>query len=78
MYNGDLAQIDVLRFLITKAPGRTAVQPAIAVYGEKSARHRIATSLDTLFARGKVSRRGEGVRLKPYRYYPARSDHEPF
>lgn len=73
--NGELTQIYVLRYLITRAPGRTAVQLATAIYGEISARQRIATSLDTLVARGEICRRGAGVRLDPYRYYPARSDH---
>ena len=44
MYNGEISQIDVLRFLIMKGPGRTAVQLAIAIYGEKKARQRIATT----------------------------------
>jgi len=39
MQNGGLTQIDVLRFLIAKAPGRTAVQLAVAIYAEKSAKH---------------------------------------
>jgi hypothetical protein len=77
MYYGEISQIDVLRFLIMKGPGRTAVQLAIAIYGQKSSRQRIITSLDTLFARGEVIRRGGGVRQSPYRYYPAGSDHEP-
>jgi hypothetical protein len=77
MYNGELTQIDVLRFLISKTPGRTAVQLAVAIYGHKSARQRIMTSLDTLFARGEVDRRRDGKRLSPYRYFPARPDREP-
>jgi hypothetical protein len=36
MHNGELTDIDVLRFLIKKAPGRTAPQLAIAMYGEKT------------------------------------------
>jgi hypothetical protein len=76
MYNGEISQIDVLRFLIKKAPGRTAVQLAIAIYGEKSARQRIMTNLDTLVVIGDAVRRGEGVRQSPYRYYPRSLDHE--
>jgi hypothetical protein len=54
MDKGELAQIDVLRFLITKAPGRTGVQLAVAIYGEKS-RQRIALSLDTLLLAAKLA-----------------------
>jgi hypothetical protein len=77
MYNGEISQIDVLRFLIKKAPGRTAVQLGIAIYGEKCAKQRIMTNLDTLVALGEAVRRGGGVRQSPYSYYPARLDHEP-
>jgi hypothetical protein len=72
MQNGVTTQVDVLRFLITKAPGRTAVQLAIAIYAEKSAKHRIASNLDALVARGEIERRGLGLCSSPYRYYPAR------
>ena len=58
MYNGEISQIDVLRFLIKKAPGRTAVQLAIAIYGEKSAKQRIMTNLDTLVALGVARQSG--------------------
>jgi hypothetical protein len=77
MHNGELTDIDVLRFLIKKAPGRTALQLAIALYGEKSTRPWVASRLEGLFASGEIHRRGEGLLLSPYRYYPARSDREP-
>jgi len=73
MQNGEITQVDVLRFLIAKAPGRTAVQLAVAIYAEKSAKQRISTSLDILLARGEVERRGRGVRQAPFRYYPKES-----
>jgi len=70
MRNGELLQIDVLRYLIAKAPGRTAVQLACAIYGQKAAKQRIATNLDALLGRGDIERRGRGVRKSPLRYYP--------
>ena len=74
---GELTQIDVLRFLIAKAPGRTAVQLAVAIYGEKSTKHRITWGLDALLKYGEVERRGNGVRNGPYRYYPKATGNGP-
>jgi len=47
MQNGEITLIDVLRFLIAKAPGCTAVQLAVAIYAEKSANQRISTRSPT-------------------------------
>ena len=41
MQNGELTQIDMLRFLIAEAPGRTAIQLVIAIYAEKGTKYRI-------------------------------------
>jgi hypothetical protein len=64
----ELAQIDVLRFLITKTPGRTAEQLAHAIYGRRSAKEFVVRDLNILLMRGSIDRRGGG--LRGYRYYP--------
>lgn len=65
-----MIQIDVLHFLIEKGPGRTEIELARAVHGDKAYQQQVNQDLTLLVGRGMVKRCGEGGQHDPYRYFP--------
>lgn len=66
-----LVQMDVLAYLVRKGPGRTAMELARAIHGERAYQQQVNQDLELLTAQGKVERRGNGVPSNPFRYYPS-------
>ena len=60
---------DVLVFLISKGPGRTEEQLAVAIFGGAGYQQRVNRDCRFLVAQGKVERRGSRVLSDPYRYF---------
>lgn len=69
-----MVQIDVLKFLIEKGPGRSAGELAIAIHGSDGVRNHgshINEDCQRLARVGKVKQTGGGILGNPYRYFPA-------
>jgi predicted transcriptional regulator len=60
-----MIQVDVLQFLIEKGPGRTELELARAIHGDKGYQQQVNQDLSLLLSRGAVERRDT-----PYRYFP--------
>ncbi|MCK1289370.1 MULTISPECIES: hypothetical protein [unclassified Bradyrhizobium] len=65
-----MIQVDVLQFLIEKGPGRTEIELARAIHGDKAYQQQVNQDLTLVVGRGKAERRGEGGQHDPFRYYP--------
>jgi predicted transcriptional regulator len=65
-----MTQIDVLEFLIQKGPGRTEMELAQAIHGDKAYQQRVNQDCNMLVNAGKVERRGGGGPGDPFRYWP--------
>ena len=66
----ELAQINVLLYLVECGAGRSALELAQAIYGEVSSELRIQQDLMRLVSSGEIERRGLGTPTDPYSYYP--------
>ncbi|MDA9493245.1 hypothetical protein XI08_30100 [Bradyrhizobium sp. CCBAU 11361] len=55
-----MIKIDVLQFLIEKGPGRTELELARAVHGDKGYQQQVNQDLSLLLGRGTVEKRGQG------------------
>ena len=65
-----LMQVDVLEYLISRCPGRTEIELARAIYGERAYQQLVNQDCDRLSRTRKVERRGAGGQADPFRYYP--------
>ena len=61
---------------IRRAPGQTAAELAVTLFGPGAPASRIQFPLEILVRRGKVCRRDRGGRTTPYRYFPAQERFE--
>ena len=66
----ELAQIDVLLYLVECGAGRSALELAQAIYGEVSSELRIQQDLMRLVSSGEIERRGIGSLTAPHTYHP--------
>jgi len=65
-----MIQINVLKFLIEKGPGRSEIDLARAIHGDKAYQQQVNQDIRMLVDSGQVDRRGAGGVTDPYRYYP--------
>ena len=65
----ELAQIDVLLYLIENRPGRSALELAQAIYGERATELGVERDLVRLVSSGEIERRGIGSLTDPHSYY---------
>jgi hypothetical protein len=65
-----LIQVNVLEYLISKGPGRTAVELARAIHGGRAYQPQVNQDCALLVASRKAERRGGGGVGDPYRYFP--------
>jgi hypothetical protein len=65
-----MAQIDVLKFLIDKGPGRSEAELASAIHGETGYQQQVNQDCAALVSAGVVERRGNGGPADPFRYWP--------
>ena len=66
----ELAQIDVLLYLVENEPGRSASELAQAIYGDGSTELRVQQDVMRLVSSGEIERRGLGTLTDPHSYYP--------
>jgi len=64
--------LDIVQFLIEKAPGRTQRQLAEAIFGDRGYQQRVNVECDMLVRAGTVECRGSGGSSDPFTYYPAK------
>ena len=67
-----MTKIDVLRYLIENGPGRTEVELARAIHGDRATQQMVNQDIALLIGRGVVVRKGDGGPLDPYRLFPAK------
>jgi hypothetical protein len=60
---------EVLVFLIEKGPGRTELELAEAIYGDRAYQQRVNQDCRLLVDRKQIERRGTGGQADPYRYF---------
>jgi len=65
----ELAQIDVLLYLIENRPGRSALDLAQAINGEGATELGVEQDLVRLVSSGEIERRGIGSLTDPHSYY---------
>lgn len=65
-----MIQISVLKFLIEKGPGRSEIDLARAIHGDKAYQQQVNQDIRMLVDSGQVERCGDGGVNDPYRYYP--------
>lgn len=65
----ELAQLDVLLYLIENGPGRSALELSQAIYGEQGGELRLKQDLVRLVTSGEIERRGFGTLADPHSYY---------
>jgi len=65
-----MIQMDVLKFLIEKGPGRTEIELARAIHGDTAYHQQVNQDLRMLSEREEIERRGDGGQHDPYRYHP--------
>ena len=65
----ELAQIDVLLYLIENRPGRSALELAQAINGERATELSVEQDLVRLVSSGEIERRGIGSLTDPHSYY---------
>ena len=56
----ELAQIDVLLYLVENGPGRSALELSQAIYGERATELRVQQDLTRLVSSDEIDRRGIG------------------
>ena len=66
----ELAQIDVLLFLVENGPGRSALELSQAIHGDEAGELRVQQDLEKLVSSGEIERRRIGSLTDPYAYYP--------
>ena len=66
----ELAQIDVLLYLVENGLGRSALELAQAIYGEEGSDLRVQQDLMRLVGSGEIERSGIGSLADPHTYYP--------
>ena len=66
----ELAQIDVLLYLVENGPGRSALELAQAIYGERGSELRVQQDLMRLVGGGEIESSGIGSPTDPHTYYP--------
>ena len=69
-----MKKYDVLHYLIRKGPGRTELELARAIHGDKAYQQGVNTHCSMLVIEGKAERRGAGGPGDPYRYWPTEHD----
>jgi hypothetical protein len=62
----------VLLFLIENGPGRTQVELAQAIFGERAYQQRVNQDCYALARMELVKQRGDGGQHDPFRYYPVK------
>ena len=65
----ELAQLDILLYLIENGPGRSALELAQAIYGEEGTELRVQQDLVRLVSSGEIERRGTGSLTAPHSYH---------
>ena len=65
-----LVQIEVVKYLIEKGPGRTALEIAEALFSSSGYQQLVNQDCYRLANGGGVERIGSGTPGDPYRYYP--------
>ena len=65
-----MSKYDVSEYLISKGPGRTELELARAIHGEKAYQQAVNHHCVMLVIEGKAERRGAGGPGDPYRYWP--------
>ena len=66
----ELAQIDVLLYLVENGLGRSALELAQAIYGERGSELRVQQDLMRLVGAGEIESSGIGSPTDPHTYYP--------
>ena len=66
----ELAQIDVLLYLVENGPDRSALELAQAIYSEGGSDLRVQQDLMRLVSSGEIERSGIGSLTDPHSYYP--------
>ena len=66
----ELAQSDVLLYLVENGPGRSDLELSEAIYGAPGYPQRLQQDLLRLVSSGRIERRGEGSPTDPYTYHP--------
>lgn len=64
-----MTNADALEFLVNKGPGRTELELAKAIYGDRGEQPMVHQEITLLEGQGKVVRRGAGGHSDPYRVY---------
>ena len=65
----ELAQIEVLLYLVENEPGRSALELAQPIYGAGATELRVQQDLMRLVSSGEIERRGMGSLTDPHSYY---------
>jgi hypothetical protein len=65
-----MIQIDVIKFLIGKGPGRSEIDLARSIHGDKAYQQQVNQDIRMLVDSGQIERDGGGGVNDPYRYYP--------
>jgi hypothetical protein len=71
MDGSEMKKYDVLQYLIQKGPGRTELELARAIHGDKACQQGVNTHCSMLVIERKAERRGVGGPGDPCRYWPA-------
>jgi len=71
-----MTQYDALQYLIAHGPGRTELELARAIHGDKAKQQRVSQDCTMLVIEGRAERRGVGRRKDPYRYWPTGGDRD--
>jgi len=66
----ELAQIDVLLYLVENRPGRSALGLSQAIYGDEAGELRVRQDLGRLVSSGEIECRTNGSLTDPHAYYP--------
>jgi hypothetical protein len=66
----ELAQIDVLLYLVENGPGRSALELSQAIYGERATELRVQQDLTRLVSSDEIERRGIESLIEPDTYHP--------
>lgn len=64
-----MTNADALEFLVNKGPGRTELELAKAIYGDRGEQPMVQHDITSLEDKGKVVRRGTGDGADPFRVY---------
>jgi len=64
-----MTNAEALEFLVNKGPGRTELELAKAIYGDRGEEPMVQQDIVSLEGQGKVVRRGAGDTTDPFRVY---------